>query len=197
MALLKFSPEDRALLQEIDAVVDIPRNTKPEVVRKFYANTKRLIDQLRGLAPVLEARGSRTKRMTKADVRAVFATVPGAPLEELARWKRSGYSIDAMNALRMAEITKQMRYEQGQTADPTQSLRDDDDDFDPSDADDKDSHERAAEYHRACARKAPTMQRGADHFAAADKHSAAARAYPDLNSRFAARAASLKLADIS
>jgi hypothetical protein len=189
--LLKFNDEDRRALESLDCCLDIPRNTKPAVVRRYHENLKALAAKIRGLAPVLEARGSRTKRMTKADVRAVFATVPGASLEELARWKRSGYSIDTMNALRMAEITKQMRYEQGQTADPTQSLRDDE--FDPSDADDKDSHERAAEYHRACARKAPTMQRGADHFAAADKHDAAARAYPDLNSRFAARAASKKL----
>ena len=121
--------------------------------------------------------------MTKADVRAVFATVPGASLEELSRWKRSGYSIDTMNALRMAEITKQMR-EQGQTADPTQSLRDDDDDFDPADADDKDSHERAAAYHRACAGKADNWKRCIEQHRAADLHSAAAKSIPRFECDF-------------
>lgn len=203
--LLKFNDEERRALESLDCCLDIPRNTKPAVVRRYHENLKALAAKIRGLAPVLEARGSRTKRMTKADIRAVFATVPGASLEELARWKRSGYSIDTMNALRMSEITKQMRYEQGQIADPTQSLRkkhdDDDDAFDDPDSygfdddqdDDWDSdrHLRCAEFHRALARKSDTWQKGAAQHTAADLHSRAAAAYPAGSA--AARAASRKL----
>ncbi|MGB6477159.1 MAG: hypothetical protein WBF04_24155 [Candidatus Sulfotelmatobacter sp.] len=195
MALLKFSPEEQRALESLDCCLDIPRNTKPAVARRYHENLKALAAKIRGLAPVLEARGSRTKRMTKADIRAVFATVPGASLEELARWRRNCYSLDTQNALRMAEITKQIRYEQGQTADPTQSLRDDDDAFDWDDDDqwDKDEHERCAEFHRALARKSDTWQKGAAQHTAADLHDKASRGG---DSR-AARAASLKLADIS
>jgi hypothetical protein len=207
--LLNFNAEERQLLQSVDAVIDIPRNTKPAVARKIYDNLKRLVSQLRGLAPVLEARGIglRTqKKMTAAEVRNfVAAQYPaGAPFEEVARWRKLGYSIDSMNALRLADITQQlrqgsgleplpMRQEPGQTADPTDSLRDDDD-FGWADDDwDTDKHERAAAYHRALASKATSMEKGVAHFKAADLHSAAARLYPDLNSSVAARAASKSL----
>jgi hypothetical protein len=166
----------------------------------------------------------RNKRETVADVRAIAATFPGAPLEEIARWKRSGYSTDVCNALLLAQVTRQVRgwafgdngavgansprdaWTGGQSNDPTCSLRDDDDfwknlfggDYDP-DAYDDDSqrHQRAAEHHRACARTASTMAVGAAHYGAADKHDRAARQYPDVDASKAARAASISLKDIS
>jgi hypothetical protein len=174
MAMLNFSHEERELLREINAVLDIPRNTPEHVVRKLHANTKALVAKLRGLAPVLEARGARPKRLTKAEVRAAFAVAPELPLEEIARFKRLGYSEDVVLALRGAAIGKQIRYQQGQSDDPTASLRDDDDDFDPADAKDKEAHERAVTFHRNCASQAKTMSRCAAHHSAADLHSSAA-----------------------
>lgn len=81
-----------------------------------------------------------------------------------------------------------MRYEAGQVGDPEQKLRDDDD-FDPSDASDSDEHRKAAEFHRALARKAKTLNAGIAHFKAADAHDKAATT-GDPNDSSRARAAS-------
>ena len=179
MAMLNFSHEERELLQEIGAVLDIPRNTPEHVLRKLYANTKALVATLRGLAPVLESRGaSRKKRLTKADVRAAFAVAPELPLEEIARFKRLGYSEDVVLALRSAQIGKQIRAQMswvalqektrsedgGQTSDPQQLLRT---------ACTPDQHKFAAQFHRNCASKATSWQRCIEHHRCADLHSSA------------------------
>lgn len=126
---------------------------------------------------------------------------PELSLEVIARGLRLGYSEDVMLQLRFAEISKRTgfgfevglqspRYQQGQSDDPTQSLRDDDDfDWDDDDQWDKDEHERCATFHRALARKADTWQKGAAQHAAADLHDKASRGG---DSR-AARAASKRL----
>src|ERR1700722_9280583 len=117
------------------------------------------------------------KRKTVTDVRSLAASAPELSLEDLSRCLRLQYSEDTINQLRLAAITKQIRQggafgvgapspRNGQAEDPTQSLRDDDDDFDPADANDKDSHERAAQYHRALAQKSPDWKQGAAHHAA-------------------------------
>jgi hypothetical protein len=185
-------------------------------------------DQTEVLAQIARFKAThRSKRGTVADARALAKKYSPLPLEDVVRGLRLGYSEDTFNSLRLAAITAEVRqgitgadfsggfaansprdaYNGGQAADPSQSLRDDDDDFwkdlfnddyDP-DAYDDDSqrHQRAAEYHRSCARKAPTMALGAEHYAAADKHDRAARQYPDADASKAARAAStsLKLAE--
>jgi uncharacterized protein len=167
-------------------------------------------------------------KQRRADARSQFSNYSPLSAEEIVHCKKLRYSEDTMNQLRLAAITREVAaragytgadfsggfaansprdaWNGGQAADPQCSLRDDDDDFykdlfgtDDDDAWDQDRHLRAADYHRACARKSLIMERGAKHFGAADKHSLAARAYPDLDSSRAARAAStsLKLADIS
>jgi hypothetical protein len=140
-----------------------------------------------------------------ADARSQFAEYSPLSAEDIVRCKKLGYSEDLMLELRGAAYARQiggptfeagpMRYEPGQSADPTASLRDDDeDDFGWNDDDwDADKHERAAEYHRAIARKATSLDSASAHYQAADLHSAAARAYPDLNASFSARAASKSL----
>jgi hypothetical protein len=141
-----------------------------------------------------------------ADARSQFAEYSPLSAEDIVRCRKLGYSVDVMNELRLAAITREiragfafeaepMRSDGGAVADPTASLRDDDDDdFDWSGADwDKDDHERCATYHRAIARKATSMDSAVDHFKAADLHDTAARLYPDLNSRFAAVNASKSL----
>jgi hypothetical protein len=176
MAMLNFTHEERELLREINAVLDIPRNTPEHVVRKLHANTKALVAKLRGLAPVLEARGARPKRLTKAEVRAAFAVAPELPLEEIARFKRLGYSEDVILALRGAQIGKQIRgswvalqkkarsEDGGQTSDPQQLLRT---------ACTPDQHKFAAQFHRNCASKATSWQRCIEHHRCADLHSSA------------------------
>jgi hypothetical protein len=126
------------------------------------------------------------KRKTVTDVRSLAARAPELSLEDLSRCLRLQYSEDTINQLRLAAITKQIRqgvafgvgapsprYEPGSSQDPTASLRDDDD-FDPSDADDKESHERAASFHRNCASKAKTLARCVEQHKCADLHNSAA-----------------------
>jgi HK97 family phage prohead protease len=143
------------------------------------------------------------KRQRIAAARSRFAEYSPLSAEDIVRCKKLGYSEDLMLELRAAAYARQiggptfeagpMRQEPGQTSDPTDSLRADDD-FGWDDDDwDADKHERAASYHRALASKAPSVEKGVQHFKAADLHSAAARLYPDLNSSFAARAASKSL----
>jgi hypothetical protein len=202
--LLNFSPEERALLATVDACIDIPRSTKPAVARKLYDNLKRLITQLRGLAPVLEARGLslHTKSATRvADARALLFKYQ-VPAEELIPRRRvygDGTALeDACLQLRAAAYLRQgvafevqsPRYEPGQSADPEMKFRDDEDKIWPEAARTSEEHSAAAAYHRACASKASTLEKCSAHYKAADLHDTAARLYPDLNSRFAACAAS-------
>jgi uncharacterized protein len=135
---------------------------------------------------------------------------------------------DALLRLRSAAISRQIRqgytgadfsptsassntgsrYQQGQANDPTCSLRDDDfgnddwwDDEDKQKDDDWDDqrHLRCEQFHRNVASRAKSMSRCAENHKCADLHATAARAYPDLDSSRAARAASrsLRLAEIS
>jgi HK97 family phage prohead protease len=165
-------------------------------------------------------------KQRRADARSQFSNYSPLSAEEIVHCKKLRYSEDTINELRLAAITREVASRAGYTgadfsggfaansprdawnggsaADPQCQLRDDDDDFykdlfgdDDDDAWDQDRHLRAADYHRACARKAPTMVRGVSHFDAATKHSEACRLYPDLDSSRAARAASLSLKDIS
>lgn len=199
---------------------------------KAYARLRRRAnpsDKVEVLAQIARFNAThRNKLGTVADARALAKKYSPLPFEDVVRGLRLGYSEDTFNSLRLAAITAEVRqgitgadfsggfaansprdaYNGGQAADPTQSLRDSDDDafwkdlfggdYDP-DAYDDDSqrHARAAEYHRACARTASTMAVGAAHYAAADKHDRAARQYPDAAASKTARAASLSLKDIS
>jgi HK97 family phage prohead protease len=140
---------------------------------------------------------------TNRRARAIVAEYSPLSVEEIVRMKKLGYSEDLILELRGVAYAREiggptfeagpMRYQAGQTEDPTDSLRADVD-FGWDDDDwDADKHERAASYHRALASKAPSVEKGVQHFKAADLHSAAARLYPDLNSSFAARAASKSL----
>jgi hypothetical protein len=203
--LLNFTREERDLLATVDACVDIPRSTKPAVARKLYDNLKALIATLRGLPPaVLEARGLslHTKRGTRvADARALLSKYQ-VPAEELIPRRRvygDGTALeDACLQLRAAAYARQgfgfevqfPRYEPGQTADPTDSLRTD---FD-WDAEwwDRSEHERAAAFHRARASKATSMEKCCDEHKAADLHDTAARIYP-YGDGASARAASKNL----
>jgi hypothetical protein len=205
--LLNFTSEERALLATVDACIDIPRSTKPAVARKLYDNLKRLITQLRGLAPVLEARGLglHTKRATRvADARALLFKyqVPAEELRPRRRVYGDGTALeDACLQLRAAAYARQiggptfeagpMRYEPGQSADPTDSLRNGDFDWD-AEWWDRSEHERAAAFHRARASKATSMEKCCDEHKAADLHDTAARIYP-YGDGASARAASKSL----
>lgn len=110
--------------------------------------------------------------------------------DQIKRAVRSNYSEDTLNALNLSEITKQIR-SGGSAEDPEMKFRDDEGKIWPEAASSKAEHEVSSSYHRACARTAPTMQRGIDHYAAADAHLLAATTGDPADSS-AARAASKK-----
>jgi hypothetical protein len=194
--LLNFTAEERALLAEVDACIDIPRNTKPAVVRKIYDNLKALIAKMRGLAPVMEARGLRIKKTTKAEVRALAAQYPaGMSLEDIRHVRKMGYSRDTINALRLADITlRQVRYSGGGSAeDPEQLFRDDEGNIYPEAARTKSDHEASAKYHANCARKAQSLGAAAAHYHASDRHAYAAQHPEDTLASDRARTSSALL----
>lgn len=143
--------------------------------------------EMRAQIAAFDARQKSLRVQRHLEVRRLFAKYPELSLEHIAQCIKLAYSEDLMLSLRMAAITEKitragvafeaepMRYDGGQAADPEQKLRDDDDFDDPSDASDKDEHERARDYHRACARKAKTLDAGVAHFKAADAHDKAAQ----------------------
>jgi uncharacterized protein len=185
------------------AIPAYPQGTSLAARAAHYSVAPVISDQT-AIHAAIKAFDNRRKRSI-TDARSQFAEYSPLTAEEIVRCKKLGYSEDLMLELRAAAYARQiggptfeagpLRYEPGQSADPTASLRDDDDDdFGWGDDDwDADKHERAAKYHRALASKATSMEKGVEHFKAADLHAAAARLYPDLNSSFAARAASKSL----
>jgi HK97 family phage prohead protease len=167
-----------------------------------YVAARPVISDQTAIRAAIKAFDNRRKQSI-TDARSIAKENSPLSLEEIVRCRKLGYSEDLMLELRGAAYARQiggptfeagpMRYEPGQSADPTDSLRADDDFGWDGDDWDADKHERAASYHRALASKAPSVEKGVQHFKAADLHSAAARLYPDLNSSFAARAASKSL----
>jgi hypothetical protein len=209
--LLEFTKEERSILAEVDACIDIPRSTRPDVVRKLYANYKRLIAQMRTLSPVLEARGLREPRVTKRQSMAAAVALLKQykiPAEDLAPRRRlykdnPGALEDVCLQLRGAAIAREIartsapeyRFDGGQAEDPTQSLRtkpnwEEDDEQAPWNADDEDDHIRSSAYHLQCAKFAESDDEANAHFNAADRHSVAASRPDDLLAADHARHAS-------
>jgi len=196
----------RAFLLDVSPVFSpaYPVGTSVAARAADYVAARPVISDQTAIRVAIKAFDNRRKRSI-ADARSIAKENSPLSLEEIVRCKKLGYSDDLMLELRAAAYAREiggptfeagpMRYEPGQTADPTASLRDDDDDDFGWGGDDWDAnkHERAATYHRALASKATSMEKGVEHFKAADLHAAAARLYPDLNSSFTARAASKSL----
>lgn len=169
----------------------------------------------RAAAEQFVARSSNVRQF--AEMRRLLLKYSGVALEDLAPRVRTYGEGSAMleDALNQLRINRQIRsgwafgdgpssgaengarYQAGQTGDPEQTFRDDEGDIYPQYARTKADHEESCIYHRNCASKAKTMDRGVQHFRCADLHDVAARAYPDLTASQQARAASLKLAAIS
>jgi HK97 family phage prohead protease len=127
-----------------------------------------------------------------ADARSQFAEYSPLTAEEIVRCKKLRYSEDTVLALRSAAYAREIRYEQGQSADPSASLREGELD-DPASARTKEEHERAVQYHRNQAQYAQSLQRCVACHSAANAHLEAARTYPNASASSAARAASKAL----
>lgn len=159
---LNISAEHRSIL------TDLEKKTGRGFVTSVPDNTpKRIVDYLtRRLADIAEERST-------------------APYSEV----REQTFQDDLNRARLAELGQTCRFEPGQSADPTASLRDEDDeDFDPERVDNRAGHERAVSYHRNQAQCAKSLGRCTDCHKAADAHALAARTYPNASASAAARA---------
>jgi uncharacterized protein len=122
--------------------------------------------------------------------------------DTIKRGIKLGYSEDTFLQLRSAAIGKEirqgcafeaepMRYQEGQAADPQQSVRTDFD-FDDDDSWDDDEHDRCAALHRALSASSNPLLT-IKHLAAAKLHDQARAAYPDRDTSRAARCASKEL----
>jgi hypothetical protein len=110
--------------------------------------------------------------------------------DQIKRAVANGYSEDVCNALNLAELGKQFRYEQGSTADAEQKFRDDEGQIWPEAARTTAEHEESAEYHANCASKAKSLHDAEAHYHAADRHKQAAEHPNDTLASDRARQAS-------
>jgi hypothetical protein len=99
--------------------------------------------------------------------------------DQIKRAVANGYSEDVCNALNLAELSKQCRYQSGSAEDAEQLFRDKDG-IHPEAARTTAEHEESAKYHANCAAKAKTLHEAESHYHAADRHKQAAEHPNDI-----------------
>jgi hypothetical protein len=99
--------------------------------------------------------------------------------DQIKRAVANGYSEDVCNALNLAELSKQCRYQSGSAEDAEQLFRDNDG-IHPEAARTTAEHEESAKYHANCAAKAKTLHEAESHYHAADRHKQAAEHPNDI-----------------
>lgn len=162
--------EDRANRQRL---VDIGKQLDADEIRACFAAGGGVICDYGTLTVAADWRPAFAKRSLEI----VLDAGPEATIAELNR--RAGVAFEA------EPMRSGLNAQPGSTPDT--------DDFDPSASSSPDDHRRAAEYHRAIARKAKTLDAGVAHFKAADAHDKAAQTNDALDSSMA-RGASRNLA---
>jgi hypothetical protein len=217
--LLEIKPEYRAILAKApNVVVDIPRSTPAHIRARLVASSIALCEK-RSITPFEErcyqadatrfqasrprpqviakrtaAPAARTAKntLTAEDRRCGEIALQYRALSyaQIRRAAQHGYSTDMLNALNLAELGKQIRYEQGSTADAEQKFRDDEGQIWPEAARTTAEHEESAEYHANCASKAKSLHDAEAHYHAADRHKQAAEHPNDTLASDRARQAS-------
>jgi HK97 family phage prohead protease len=192
----------RAFLLDVSPVFApaYPVGTSVAARAADYVAARPVISDQTAIHAAIKAFDNRRKRSI-TDARSIAKENSPLSLEEIVRCKKLGYSEDLMLELRAAAYARQiggptfeagpMRAEPGQTADPTDSLRNGDFDWD-AEWWNRSEHERAAAFHRARASKATSMEKCCAEHKASDLHDEAARLYP-YGDGAAARAASKSL----
>jgi uncharacterized protein len=203
----------RAKLFDVSVVTApaFPGDATSVAARSAVAQHSVVSDQTAIRAQIAAWEARRKQRI--ADARSQFADYSPLSAEEIVHIKKMGYSSDVTNELRLAAVTREIAARAGYTGadfsggfacnsprdannpgavgDPTQSLRDDDFDWDDDDSWTQDEHERAASFHRNLAAQQASMSGVRDHHQAADLHVKACTG--DLSDSHAARAASKAL----
>jgi hypothetical protein len=164
--LLEIKPEYRAILAKApNVVVDIPRSTPAHIRARLVASSIALCEK-RSITPFEERcyqadatrfQASRprpqviAKRTAAPVTRTVVPTIDRRHGELALRYKAlsydqikravaNGYSEDVCNALNLAELGKQIRYQDGSASDPELKFRDD-----------EEAHYHAADRHKQAA----------------------------------------------
>jgi hypothetical protein len=213
--LLEIKPEYRAILAKSpNVVVDIPRSTPAHIRARLVASSIALCEK-RSITPFEErcyqadatrfqaSRPVITVITVKKQIAAKPPVVPtidrrhgelalryrALSYDQIKRAVANGYSEDVCNALNLAELSKQCRYEQGSTADAEQKFRDSEG-IHPEAARTTAEHEESAEYHANCARKATSLAESMGHYHASDSHKIAAEHPNDVLASDRARTSS-------
>jgi hypothetical protein len=192
--------EERQLCREFGALSTLPDGTPKSVIQKLTESTRAFLKQATS-SPAQRRHYqmpiSRRPVNKFSIAQTLMADFRGLPLENIKRLLPLG--VDALNRALLVRKGEQIlrsatwgvdfpegtRFTPGdQTSDPQQLCRT---------ASTKFQHQDAAAFHRGQAAKETDWFRCISHHQAADAHSVAARAYPDLEKSAAARVASRAL----
>jgi hypothetical protein len=213
--LLEIKPEYRAILAKSrNVVVDIPRSTPAHIRARLVASSIALCEK-RSITPFEErcyqADATRFQASRPRPVIAVKKQTAAKPpvvptidrrhgelalrykalsYDQIKRAVANGYSEDVCNALNLAELGKQIRYQDGSASDPELKFRDDEGQIWPEAARTTAEHEESAEYHTNCARKAKSLADSMAHYHASDRHKIAAEHPNDVLASDRARTSS-------
>jgi hypothetical protein len=214
--LLNVKPEYRSILIEHRQCTDVPRSTPPHIVARltagavafcekrsvstfdellyqdqakhFHAQRPQVVDKRKAAPAARTAKNTLTAEDRRCgEIALQYRALSYAQIRRAAQ---HGYSTDMLNALNLAELGKQFRYEQGSTADAEQKFRDDEGKIYPEVARTKEEHEESAEYHANCARKAKSLADSMAHYHASDRHKIAAEHPNDVLASDRARTSS-------
>jgi hypothetical protein len=196
--LLEIKPEYRAILAKSpNVVVDIPRSTPAHIRARLIASSIALCEK-RSITPFEErcyqADATRFQASRPRPVITVKKQIANKPpvvptidrrhgelalryralsYDQIKRAVANDYSEDVCNALNLAELSKQCRYQSGSAEDAEQLFRDKDG-IHPEAARTTEEHEESAQYHTNCAAKAKTLHEAEFHYYCADRHKIAA-----------------------
>jgi hypothetical protein len=213
--LLEIKPEYRAILAKSpNVVVDIPRSTPAHIRARLVASSIALCEK-RSITPFEErcyqADATRFQASRPRPVTAVKKQIAAKPpvvptidrrhgelalrysalsYDQIKRAVRLNYDVDTLNALNLAELRKQIRYQDGSASDPELKFRDDEGTIWPEAARTTAEHEESAEYHANCASKAKSLHDAEAHYHASDRHKQAAEHPNDTLASDRARQAS-------
>jgi hypothetical protein len=171
-----LQPEQRSWLKENfkgRLETEVPSNTPFHIQQRLRAGVTALVEKrfrTDGTAAVSQAEERAYQAGAEYNATSAVDKRNRERLEEL----RQGGAFSVTGGEAPAATGPRKRYESGQTADPTQSLRDDDD-YDPEDCTDADDHDRSCSYYRAVASRAKSMDACVDAHKSADRHAASAR----------------------
>jgi len=158
------------------AIPAYPQGTSLAARAAHYSVAPVISDQT-AIHAAIKAFDNRRKQSI-TDARSIAKENSPLSLEEIVRCRKLGYSADLINELRLAAITREIRYQSGSAEDPELKFRDDEGQIWPEAARTTEEHQQSAKYHANCAASAKSLAEAEGHFHASDRHAYAA-AHPN------------------